>query len=119
MSKIIKLSEADLTRIVRRVIQESQEKVNIPMAWELSKKLGYKYSTPMGPDQVFFHYGSDWNKSQQKIYVDLVNNKPTEITFMDERGSKTFPVSIGVDKIVNYAKGSKNYKKLGAGISDK
>ena len=48
-----------------------------------------------------------------------MNNKPTEITFMDERGSKTFPVSIGVDKIVNYAKGSKNYKKLGAGISDK
>jgi DNA mismatch repair protein MutS len=49
----------------------------------------------------------------------IINNKPSEITFMDERGTKTFPISIGVDKIVNYAKGSKNYKKLGAGISDK
>jgi hypothetical protein len=112
MSKIIKLSEADLTRIVRRVIQESQEKVNIPMAWELSKKLGYKYSTPMGPDTVFFHYGDNWDLSSQKLTMDVINGKPTKITVMDERGEKSFPATILVDTIVNYANKSKKYKKL-------
>ena len=112
MPKIIKLTESDLARIVKRVISEQSNAVNIPMVWELSKKLGLKYSKPMGPDQVFFHYGDKASLAKQQIWMDITNNKPMTITVQDERGVKEFPASTPIDKIVNYAKGSTNYKKL-------
>ena len=112
MKKIVRLTESDLVRIIKRVISEQSNDVNIPMVWELSKKLGLKYSTPNGPDQVFFHYGNNPSWSKQQIWVDITNNKPMTITIQDERGVKEFPASTPIDKIVNYAKGSTNYKKL-------
>jgi len=112
MKRVVRLTESDLARIVKRVISEQSNAVNIPMVWELSKKLGLKYSKPMGPDQVFFHYGNKASLSKQKIWMDITNNKPMTITVQDERGVKEFPASTPIDKIVNYAKGSANYKKL-------
>ena len=112
MPKIIKLTESDLARIVKRVISEQSNAVNIPMVWKLSKELGLKYSKPMGPDQVFFHYGDKASLAKQQIWMDITNNKPMTITVQDERGVKEFPASTPIDKIVNYAKGSTNYKKL-------
>ena len=112
MKKVIRLTESDLARIIKRVISEQSDVVNIPMVWELSKKLGLKYSNPMGPDQVFFHYGNNPSMSKQQIWMDINNNKPITITVQDERGVKEFPASTTVDKIVNYVKGSANYKKL-------
>lgn len=113
MKKIIRLTESDLTRIVRRVIQEQSNEVNIPLVWELAKNLGMFYSLPMGPEQIFFHYGkNNAAKSIQKIWMDTVNQKPMTITIQDERGVKEFPASTPVNKIVEYAKGSKSYKKL-------
>ena len=113
VEKYLKPKGVTESRIVRRVIQEQSNEVNIPLVWDLAKNLGMFYSMPMGPDQIFFHYGrNNASKSIQKIWMDTVNKKPMKITIQDERGVKEFPASTPVNKIVEYAKGSKGYKKL-------
>lgn len=93
-------------------VEEAAETDDInTMVSELSKKLGLKYSKPLGPDQIFFHYGDKASLAKQKIWMDIKNNKPMTITVQDERDEKVFPASTPIDKIVNYVKGSVNYKK--------
>ena len=112
MKKVIRLTESDLTRIVRRVIKENEEEWISQsedmesdtdfskMELEQSSKEATEQLSPEEQDMLRDFIESDGIESLQSIVKDSLESVLTE---EDEMGDNEYEIRSIIDKIIGYS----------------